>query len=806
MTKKPRPIFFDTETCGLHGMPVLLQFAIGDGEIELYEIWKSPILQTLELIKFMMEHPDGVVGFNLAFDMFHLNKLYNVFKLYADNTPGGYSHYPEEHVKDIVKFEKAARDGVCLKPVKACDLFLWARKNKWQALMERSDIRIRRVPIQLAQSVADELKTRVPINPLFFKRRKNQLDNPWQVFDIEDKFTGEIDRNFKDIVLKFSPSTALKGLAIECLNIDKNKVLTFKEVELPSASMPLELGYAPFADALTGDDRYQTWDWKIKAHIDHWSYNTQARQYAADDITYTRGLYYHEDFGAPELGDVDSELACSVAAIRWKGFAINIERLKRLREAAIEKTKRIPTAPSRVKKLIHPLLSPEELAATGGSTAKVVLEKIATFMDDCDKCNGDGSKCSKCKGKGGVYTESAKAAQAVLSARKALKEIELFDKLILAGRFHASFKVIGALSGRMAGADQLNPQGIKATKDVRSCFPMKFDDEHFCGGDAESFEVVIAAAVYNDERLYADLQTLSICPDCKGKGKVLIKQTNAMTDCGECKGTGQSKKKIHGIFATALYPDEDYESVVMSKGTEHDMYKDGKQGVFSQLYGGNKDTLMRRLGITEDNAVAASDRWVEMYPNIGKAQRRIFDMFCSMRQPKAGGKVYWHDPAEFMPTLLGFKRFFTLENAISKALFDLADDPPKSWLNLKITVQRRDKLQLVAGAVRSALFGAAFQVQAGAMRAATNHEIQGTGAGITKEAQAEVWKIQPSGIHEWVVRPMNIHDEILTVCKSKEVGKLAEQAVRRIFDKHKPIVPLLSIAWNDNMETWADKT
>ena len=54
----------------------------------------------------------------------------------------------------------------------------------------------------------------------------------------------------------------------------------------------------------------------------------------------------------------------------------------------------------------------------------------------------------------------------------AAKEVELYKKLLLAGKFHASFVVIGTLSSRMAGADGLNPQGIKHAKDVRKMFPL----------------------------------------------------------------------------------------------------------------------------------------------------------------------------------------------------------------------------------------------------------------------------------------------------------------------------------------------
>ena len=72
-------VYLDTETCGLHGMPVLLQYAVEDGPITLYELWRRPIGETLDLIEWLMTHT--IVGFNLSFDMFHLVKIYTVFRL-----------------------------------------------------------------------------------------------------------------------------------------------------------------------------------------------------------------------------------------------------------------------------------------------------------------------------------------------------------------------------------------------------------------------------------------------------------------------------------------------------------------------------------------------------------------------------------------------------------------------------------------------------------------------------------------------------------------------------------------------------
>ena len=64
----------------------------------------------------------------------------------------------------------------------------------------------------------------------------------------------------------------------------------------------------------------------------------------------------------------------------------------------------------------------------------------------------------------------------ILDVKIAAKEVELYEKLLLAGKFHASFVVIGTLSSRMAGADGLNPQGIKHTKEVRQMFPLSWGD------------------------------------------------------------------------------------------------------------------------------------------------------------------------------------------------------------------------------------------------------------------------------------------------------------------------------------------
>jgi hypothetical protein len=193
----------------------------------------------------------------------------------------------------------------------------------------------------------------------------------------------------------------------------------------------------------------------IKTHIDHWRYRKDARKYAADDIVYTRGLYYEWD--QPPLDDDDSILCCMMAACRWRGYSIDVDRISELKEEKTILVNDAPRSARRVKDWIWPDLDEALKLATKGSTAKVVLENMAKWKGD------DGT---------GKHPAAVKAERVML-ARKAEKEIELYDKLLAASRFHASFIVIGALSSRMSGGDgDLNSQGIKKTKEVRRCFPL----------------------------------------------------------------------------------------------------------------------------------------------------------------------------------------------------------------------------------------------------------------------------------------------------------------------------------------------
>lgn len=86
-------IFLDSETCGLDGIMVLLQWAKDDGPVSMHEVFCSPIQETIELIEEIVQ--DEVVGFNLAFDWFHLQKLYNTVLNLGARV--GFDQEPRDH-------------------------------------------------------------------------------------------------------------------------------------------------------------------------------------------------------------------------------------------------------------------------------------------------------------------------------------------------------------------------------------------------------------------------------------------------------------------------------------------------------------------------------------------------------------------------------------------------------------------------------------------------------------------------------------------------------------------------------------
>ena len=149
-----------------------------------------------------------------------------------------------------------------------------------------------------------------------------------------------------------------------------------------------------------------------------------------------------------------------VAVVRWHGFSINIPGMKQLlakAEATVVASPVNINKPGKVRGYITAAMDPTEAIVLEESTKKSNLEAISNWeiaqQEPCGRCEGSPG-CARCGGTGflrpGKHPAAIRSKQ-VLNVKVAAKEVELYAKLLLAGRFHASFVVIGALSSRMSG-------------------------------------------------------------------------------------------------------------------------------------------------------------------------------------------------------------------------------------------------------------------------------------------------------------------------------------------------------------------
>lgn len=776
--------FLDTESCGFLGPCILIQYAIENEEPILHEVWREPVTKTLDLLRAIASN--AIIGFNLAHDWYQLFKLHCLwtllFEKYGDIVPLAY-------VDEVAALENEARFGKCLKPASALDLMLHARKGPYQTTMQRKPIYIRRVHPSVVNDLIEEIKDRLseirPIHGLVFKQVNN--------------------RGLVDIKLEFSPSTSLKAI-IKDLGLNEGRDVY---VGLSPPKSPSEIKWMP---------HYTGWKRIISEHFAFWHYNKRARKYAIDDVQDTRALYHA--FGCPPIGDDDSTLACMVGAIRYRGYAINMEAIReeyaRLEEAA----KAAPV--DQARSIAFMGIEPDEIIllrdkSTGKiTTNKVKLEEIAGWTQVCScykehrvKKNGhyalEHTFDPACDCTNGFRPHPAAAkARSILDARQSRNKRALLAKLIEAGRFHPAISVIGSLSGRSSGRSSegkkgkgLNALGINRDKNVRKMF--RFADEGYtlAAGDAEAYEISIAAAVFKDKKLTEQLLTCSACGY-----RHTTDEYRQSTICPKCGGK-DSLRKFHALFAMAIFPGHTYDQVMASKGTANDLYDKGKRAVFGGLlYGGDERTLERRLGVPIEDAKAGRERFMAEYDGVRAVQKECYDNYCSMRQEGGlGTKVTWRDPLPYVESLQGFRRDFSLEVHIAKTLFAMANKLPLKLCKPGHVLRNAAKgEQTVSGATRSALYAAAFQTQAACMRAALNHKIQSSGAIEIKNLQRRIWDVQPSGLHEWIVAPMNIHDEIVTPTKVP-----LRPVVDEFIEDTKKIIPLIKIDWKDNIKDWSEK-
>lgn len=715
-------IFYDTESKGLIGPLSTIQWKRDDGPTTVHLVWDEPAGKTVELIEKMMD--EELCGFHLSHDHFQMQKGHNILRLLDPSRP--------PTVRGWLAVQREAVRGPCIKPKSALDLMLHAMRGPLQSTMERDDIRIKKVPTQIAYWMAQELRDRLDLPGIYFHYREHGYQ--WQAIPLEDK------PGFCDVVLRWGASRGLKQIGQHILNVP---VL---EYDLPSQFRPKENLYDPFGEGWVQHSDY---------HDAYWRIDERAKRYAMEDVSkLTYGVWEH--FGRPPAGDTNSILACLVGSSRWRGFRLDLELLKEIRDQAEKDMNAAPRAPKTVLYELHRRCTPME-AINITDTCAETLAEVAGARE-----GGDW------KGGWGDTHPATQFARSVVTARSKEKEKDMAEKLLGVRSFHPDAKVIGALSGRMSGAGGINMHGIPGQQKgsrMRQAFLLADEGELLDAGDFDSFEVAIAAAVYDDANLTADLA---------------------------------SDKKIHAIYGSVMLELE-YAVVKADKA----LYNDSKRAFLGRLYGAQDPKVATVLKRPLEQIQRNEKKLAGRYPGIGRARQETADRFCSMRQPGGvGTRVEWHEPADYEESLFGGRRYFTLENRIARVLFELGQSPPEELRATGLVQRTAGRSQTAGGAAQSALFAAAFGIQASAMRQAANHRIQSTGAWITKELQRSLWDLQPVGVHPWRVRPMQVHDEI----QCPRIPSLdLRPTVASVVDQYRARIPLLKMDWLTGLKSWAAK-
>lgn len=792
--------FVDTETCGLYGVPVLMQFAVDKGPITLVDLWYQHCVDFIDYAEDMMDN--CFICHNINFDMQQIQKWYNMCVIAAKRYGRG-ARMIDIPLEEVIEIEYESRKGVCLKPRAAVDTMILASKGDRQSsLMAAKPIFIRRIPKNYGQMLADELTKRTDLPWILFGRKKQNKFAEWIVSERTDD-EGNVDNQFVDVQLKFKPSNGLKDLHKYLFNSDVTKFDDIAPAEFPGGP-----GFCPYVEPLR-EVCYDQWQMKIEKsgkveivklwpaligeHIKFWAENVPARKYAADDITMLRDLYEH--FGAPENDD-DAILACQIASVRLYGFPIDVETMREERIKSIEFLKNAPinvNSPKQVKAYIAEALDPmEQLIVAQGCNAET-LEKIAKefTLDEEEDCECEDQKfCKRCGGTGVVGPgpmEVAKRANLVEEVRKHKKRVELFDKLLLAGRAYPNFRAVGTKSGRLSGTDGLNFQGIDKSQLVRQLFIMCDEGEVLSGGDYDGQEVAIAGTTMNDDQLLEDMK----------KGK-----------------------KIHGIFAAELF-ETDYDTIIRTNKDGTDpmrptRYDRGKSAVFLTIYGGTYHTMAQRAGVEVAAAEKAFTAFVVKYPGVGATKKMINDRFSAIHRTDEGKMEYRDPPVKYIESIFGFRRYFNTEFKLQRMIFDLSGElfdrgetkcdlveRLQSDENVIIRDTKNFREQSMAAAMASALIGAAYSIGNGVIRAANNHLIQSAGRTITVGLQEALWTLQPVGCHPFRIRPMSVHDEVAAVSKAEDVEEVTT-VVSDTLDKQCEIIPLLQMDWGRNLPSWGE--
>lgn len=584
---------------------------------------------------------------------------------------------------------------------------------------------------RLLPKLALDLMLHAQYGPYAHRRRQKDLRIPL----IPDQYVDGVVALFDDldyVKAKVKQDTQRPGLSSVSISWKKG-ITTLKVIHAK------EFGHAvgPSAkDVFDMEDRFGYpyfpfgGDWV--PHVPH-PFTQQQIDYALRDVRMLQDLHKRWPT-TTRFVKRDSMLCCSTAQTRFIGFSVDLSRVARPEPTDT------PTAPRAVaeaiKKGCSPLMQAMFLRDGKFTTKKDVLKHAAEAMPT---------------------TSAGKLCLAVLQERKNQLVRKMYQYLGRAKRFYPDVKVGGTASNRMSGGSSessgsstkrgsLNPQGID--KAYRDLFTMSDPGRNsYGGGDFDGFEVAIAAAVWDSPSLNEALRT---------------------------------GRKIHAMFGEIMLQ-KPYEW--LTNPANKKTYEACKTTLFARIYGAADGKQAETLGITKEAFESRIAIWNAKYqiPDaMGKYKFVGEDWkWCAIEPPVACSKQ-------------GFERSALTEWTVAKRLYDYLDEIKYLPSYPELRVARKDRAQTLQEALKSALWSGIKRIEGHAKRALANHEIQSTGAEITKDVQYALIH------HVWAM--LQVHDEFNTTSDC-DLSATVQSVVHRLRD----IVPLLSITWKHGMASWKEK-
>ena len=736
-------VYFDSETVGLCGGAKLFQFSVDEGPVQfikLFRGWESHAETRQKLHQFfdLIDNPSVTICiFNASFDWF---KIY----ITKHRLLGEEYDSPRRPVKPFACKTLDLQIPAMLRSPLAP--FAFNRAGN------RSVALLRRIPTAAVEIVADRVTSALkPLLPQSFELGVGLHKVP------KHKELTTLSFNVKGRL-------SLKGL------MQEYGIPTLKLADVwPLPNREDEKPWLPYPDPVVHDPIEAQCDQILRGPRDSGFF-----RYSELDILYLKVLY--EKLGQPEP-DYNSDNVHNMAYLRYYGFDIDRYALDRaesyygFKVDQIERTLagvnlRSSTDRLRFLQPHFPLLA---------STNKRVLTALS-------KLEGEGARLAS------MILEYGPARQRLLQIQK-VRECRT-------GRAHPSLRVMGTATNRMAGEAGLNWQGIGAAVEldepeepVEELEQVLAENEELgeakkekvglrsailtpCVGDWASFEVVIAASVYNDPRLKADLQA----------GVDLHSMTVA---------TAHPKAIAEGLTydqIRAAYKADD----ARITGWRKQM----KAIVFGIFYFASSMKVAEVLEVADQEGQAVLNRFYDRYKSIGQYRQAIEGRFITADVDR-WTKGCIQDMDTVQTDLTGFSRHWDFEKSVACALWELGHQRIKTGLPGEVVRSIEKGKQTIDMAITSACLGSAIAIQAAVSRQAGNMPVQATGASLTKMLAAKLW-------NELRVPTLSVHDELLPPHHPNYRASTYAKAIDEFVCAAQDLVPMVKFDYKETVR-WSDK-